>query len=229
MGLTAVEAAGKVACLPLGRKGTMSRRLAVPFFVLFLFVTVTASADLGLRLDATGAAVTGATPGKSVVIYGFAHQEENYSGTIVRYEEILTSDGFGAAVWPMERISNRSLWFAVDVSTGQIAVTTPEGFPLRRLETPAELVSRKDLAARLELPFAYSEVLLVRPEAGAWIQSANRGGSHDLKVKRGVLTVEPRSFRKMKGAEPGPPKIEKGDVIVVIDPYALTFVTERWK
>lgn len=227
IGLTA--AAGRVAAfMPLRPKVNMSRRLAVPLVALCLFVTTTVSGALGLHLDATGAVVTGATPGQAVVMYGFAHQEENYSGTIIRYEEILTSDASGAVAWPIERISSRSLWFAVDVQTGQIAVTAPDGFPVRRLETPAELMSREELAAMLELPFFYSEVLLVRPELGAWTLSASRGGSQDLKKKRNALTVEPRFFRKLKGTEPGPPKIEKGDVIVIIDPYALTFVTERW-
>jgi hypothetical protein len=207
----------------------MSRRLAVTVIALCLFAAATASGDLALRLDATGVVATGATSGKTVVMYGFAHQEENYTGTIVRYEEMLTADASGAVAWPIGPISNRSLWFAIDVHTGHIGVATPEGFPVRRLETPAELVSRNDLAAVLDLPFFYSEVLLVRPGLGAWTQSASRGGSKDLKEKRNALTVEPRSFRRLKGTEPGPPKIEKGDVIVIIDPYALTFVTERWE
>ena len=197
-------------------------------FVLTV-VALTARADLSLRLEERAVVASGATPGQQLVVYGIWHGEENYAGVITRRDDVLTADASGGASWPVpEGISPRSVWFAADLQTGAVAMTAPDEFPLRRMDVPSTVVTRKDLIEALEIPFAYAEILFIRPGEGAWTLSANRGGSNDLKVKREVLTVDSRVLRGLKSNGSGPDKVKHGDVIIVIEPYGLRFFSVRW-
>jgi hypothetical protein len=208
----------------------MSSRSRIGSLAVLLLIAATASADLAVRLENENVIVSGATPGRDVLLYGISHRALSYGGAIDHQEDLRAADGSGAASWPVSGgLSSRSLWLAVDVQTGSIAATTPDGFPLRRLEAPLEVVRQKDLIEALELPFFYSEVLFVRPGTGAWAQSASRGGSKDLRGKAHSLTVDPRAFRNVHGTQAGPVKVQRDDVVIVIDPYALSFFSFRWK
>jgi hypothetical protein len=206
--------------------GGNARRLLL--FVVTV-VAVSAHADLSLRLDEEAVVVSGATPGQQLVVYGIWHSEENYAGVITRRDDVLTADASGGVRWAIpEGVSPRSLWFAADLQTGAVAVTAPDEFPLRRVDVPATVVTRKDLIEALEIPFAYAEILFLRPGEGAWTLSANRGGSNDLKAKREAITVDPRVLRGLKSNGSGPDKVKHGDVIIVIEPYGLRFFSVRW-
>jgi hypothetical protein len=67
----------------------------------------------------------------------------------------------------------QSIWFAVDLASGQFAVRAPEGYPLRPFDLPANAIpgtlNRIEIARRLLL------VVLVRPGIGAWTLRENRG------------------------------------------------------
>jgi hypothetical protein len=205
----------------------------MPTRALSLFLSLLASTvaygNLTLQIESVGAVVTGATSGHQIAFFGLAHETDGYEGTIARYEEVLTADAAGAATWPLQNISSRSLWFAIDVQTGTVAAATPEGFPLRSIEPPADVIVPRDLADVLDVPFFYAEILFVRPGSGAWLQSASRGGSNDLESKANALTVAPGSFRKFKGTDSGPAKMQVNDGVIVIDPYALSFFSVRWE
>lgn len=207
----------------------MTLRYRISFLAAVLIVATTASAELTLQLQGDAVVATGATPGQQVFFYGISHDVESYAGTIVHHESLLGADSGGVAAWHSGAVSPRSLWFAVDVQTGAVAVTTPDGFPLRRMDAPEEVVKRKELMEALEVPFFYAEVLFVRPGGGVWAETASRGGSKDLKTKSGALTLDPKVFRKLRGSDPGPDKVRRDDVIIVIEPYSLAFFSTQWK
>lgn len=207
----------------------MRRPTILSYCFLSLAIGTSAYGDLSLRLENASAVVTGATAGRQLAFFGLAYGVENFEGALTQYEEILVADAAGTATWSLQEISSRSLWFALDVETGAIAVATPEGFPLRQMEAPAEVVKPKDLSDALEVPFFYADVLLVRPGAGVWVQSASRGGSRDLKTKNNALTVALGTFRQLEGGAPAPAKVKRDDVVIVIDPYTLSYFSIRWK
>lgn len=189
-----------------------------------------ASAELVLRLDAERLTVNGATPNARVVFYGFSHEIEDYVGVIAKHSDIVLADAAGSASYALHRpISSRSLWFAVDLESGSTAFAVPDGFPLRRMDAPPAAVNRRDGFDDLEVPFDYADVLAVRPSKGAWSGDAKRGGPKDLKVRRDILAVDLRRLRQIRGSDPGPANVKRGDVVIVVDPYALAFFTLRWE
>jgi hypothetical protein len=188
------------------------------------------SSDLSVRFEANTILVTGATPGQQVVFLGITHETENYIGTIAGDEATVLADGSGKASWARSGgLSPRSLWFAIDVHSGTVAAVASREMSLRRRETAGSIVHRRDVFDALETPFFYAQFVLIRPGAGVWTHSASRGGSRDLKVRRGALTVDPRAFRTVSGAHAAPGSIRRGDVVISFDPYSLAFTAVRWE
>jgi len=71
----------------------------------------------------------------------------------------------------------RSIWFAVDLATGETGVATPPDFPLLEMDLPGEAIPAA--LNRLELRRRFAYLLLVRPGVGAWQLRVGDGGESD--------------------------------------------------
>jgi hypothetical protein len=176
--------------------------------------------------------VAGLTAKGQVVWYSVAREvAEDDVATIVRRSETQTDeDGDGKAVLDLTGdVPLRSIWVAVDLATGRYAVAAPEGYPLRQAAWRGRGLGRGNPRAdRVEDLRTYADVLLVRPEKGAWRLTAGDGsaqdddGAADGKIAVALDQMKPVTAG---GAEP-PARFEARDVVILIDPNRLELVRE---
>lgn len=168
-----------------------------------------------------------------VVWYSVAREvAEDDVATLVRRSGVrVDDDGDGKVLWELEwEVPLRSIWVAVELATGRVAVATPEGYPLRRVGWRGRGLGRDNARAdRVEDLRTYADVLLVRPGEGAWRLTAGDGSDQDDDgVADGKLAVALDRMRPVEGiAEAAPPsRFGSKDVVVLIDPNRMEVVVE---
>lgn len=172
------------------------------------------------------------TAGGSAVLFAVARESNGYSAALRRWEAILHDDD-GDAVVRLEldrEVPWKSIWIAVDLSSGELGVATPDGFPLREQVFPAGAI-RAGAGGRLVHLVdrrGYGELLLVRPGENAWRLSLANGGAEDADgVNDDSLTARLDRLRAIDGAAPPPEELAAGDVVVMIDPHQLDYYAAR--
>lgn len=183
---------------------------------------------LEMFLGDTSVEISGATAGGEVALLT-VWREAGGGGTEVSIldEALLDEDGDGVVTLEVESgYPELSVWIAVDLATGARIVLSPESFEPRR---PGLRLGRFNSApgqAELDLPRA--EVLLIRPEAGAFRATLGDGGTDDQdgEVNGRVALTASELRRPVLGpprtSEPElPSRFEPGDVVLAIDPRTL--------
>lgn len=168
--------------------------------------------------------MTGVAPGGQVVVFGMtAH---NVRGMLSKkgVAQILTdSDSNGVVTYaPADGIAPRSVWVAVSLATGALAVAAPDDWPLDQREIKLTSLKRDadGLVDALEIDQLRAETLLVRPGDGAWLLGGGQGGSDaDNGLRNGKLTLFFDRFQALleNGAK-APKQLKTGDVIAIINP-----------
>lgn len=177
--------------------------------------------------------VSAVSPGGRVAIFGVGRGFNGYMGTLVRRWEVLADDdGDGVVRLDLAGpVQHKSVWAAVDLASGELALAAPVGFELREVGFPGRGIG----AARKSLTDSrrYLDALWVRPgggaDAGAWQAIFGDGGASDDDG------VENRSVRAVVTAfspiEPGavgaPEKLVGGDVVVGVDAETLEIYAAR--
>lgn len=218
----------------------MPRCTVLPMFWFFLVVGslgASSSARALPTFDFSEPQVTivhAVTPGGSVALYGLLHESGGWSLRISEIADLVTDDdGDGSVRYELGReVSTVSVWLAVDLVTGDMAISAPEGFTPRELTFPPGVL-RSGLGNRLnrlEMTGRTVHALMARPGAdptltGAWLLRLGDGGDQDddgaYDGKMGFLLAQMTPV----GASPLPPEeIVLGDVIALIDPDTLDFV-----
>ncbi len=204
----------------------MNRRSGALLFVLLLGLSAGAAAEPVIYFEAKSITASGVTPGGRVVWFGVAREIAEHTATIVRRDRIVSDDDRDGTVrLDLDRsVPLQSIWVAIDLATGATAVATPEGFPLRRFELPAQSVrgggGKPDW---VEDTRGYVEVLLARPGVGAWGTAVGDGGETDEDgAYDGRLMA---SLADLRGVGPSPPeapqRFSPRDVVVVLDPNRM--------
>lgn len=186
--------------------------------------------------------VDGITAQGQVVWYSVAREvAEDDVATLVRRSGVRADeDGDGKVSWDLEAdVPLRSIWVAVDLATGRLAVATPEGYPLRRVGWRGRGLGRDDARAdRVEDLRTYADVLLVRPGEGAWRLTAGDGSELDEDgAADGKLAVALDRMRPLEGVEGSEGTVKAGeaappsrfspkDVVVLIDPNRMELTIE---
>lgn len=191
-----------------------------------------ASADaLTASLLSDSLTFSGVTRGGEVVVFGISVRNDRGLPTRSQFAELLSDgDGDGKVVFqPKSGIPFRSVWGGVDLSTGAVAVTAPEGYELDHADLELRQIKhdRDGLAVALEIERFSAYMLLVRPGAGAWLYMGFEGGGNDGDRSRdGRLTAV---FADAEGigarAAKAPKHLKRGDVIAVMDPSHLDLRT----
>lgn len=173
--------------------------------------------------------VSGMTPGGELVLFGVSRENTSHAATIVRREEMATDEDKDGIVrlelgGPVPLVS---IFAAVDVATGALALATPEGFPLQRYDLPARNVrGGGGRADWLDDVRSQVELLVVRPgtdaNSGAWGATVGDGGESDEGPYDGHVVAGLDSFRQVgKKPRDKPFKFRPKDVIVAIDPNRM--------
>jgi hypothetical protein len=183
-----------------------------------------------ISFQARSVTVDGLSAKGQVVWYSVAREvAEDDVATIVRRSEVQTDeDGDGKVQLDLTQdVPLRSIWIAVDLATGRYAVAAPEGYPLRRAEWRGRGLGRGNSRAdRVEDLRTYADVILVRPEKGAWRATVGDGGPlDDDGVADGKVAAALDHMKAVSGGEP-PQRFEARDVVILIDPNRMEVVQE---
>jgi hypothetical protein len=187
-----------------------------------------AQTPLSLAFEPQAATVAGATPGGDVVFWGvYRERLARVSTTVGKLGDRVMADASGAARLDLGRdVPGLSVWAAVDLASGQVALASPGGFQWTEIDPKGRRIDKA--LGRLAVDRHELSVLLVRPEAGnsgssgSWQLDVFDGGALDEDgAYDGSLRASLAAFLPDRKAGHAPPRFEAGDVLVAVDPEDL--------
>jgi hypothetical protein len=169
---------------------------------------------------------SGLSPGKSMVWFGVERLvDADYSSTLYHHYTTDTAASDGTVRLTLDRaVAAASIWVAVDVDTGQFAVSAPVISHLHRIpQGPSALSPGAGAASDKFLDTrTYLLGLAVRPGQGAWLFGGGDGGPRDLdKSANGRLSFALDQFDPLPSSPAAPAKAGGTDLWFVIDPAAM--------
>lgn len=208
-------------------------RAAVLVVAASLFATAAFAADVPLQLTINDGsiAVSNATPGGQVVLFAAGLDGSNGVLTQRRLGHSVAADAIGSLAYkPKRAMPYRTIFAAVDVETGRLALASGTDYELQVRPFPTENLKRESDGisgmAGTEIPRA--ELLVVRPKGGAWRLIASEGASgDDDKQHDGKLALDFSTATSLVGEVAAPARLKNKDVVVLIDSARLeVFTTE---
>jgi hypothetical protein len=185
-----------------------------------------AGAAVSVTFEPSAVVATGISPSQQVVVFGVAREPTAFSVRVVSRVEVLTDeDGDGKVSYAVEAgLVGASVWWVVDLATGEAAVGAPEDFEVRWVPAEDETLPSAS-AAEPELTVSQRsrlEVLLVRPGVGAWRGSAADGGRADSDASPdGVLRVPLLGLDPVETSAEPLTSLQGGDLLFAIAPNTL--------
>jgi hypothetical protein len=184
------------------------------------------SAGPAITFEDTAVVASGLSPGKSMAWFGVERLvDADYSSDLYQHYKTDTVASDGTVRLTLDRAAAAaSIWVAVDLDTGQFAVTAPVISHLRRIpQGPSALFQGVGSAADRFLDTrTYVLGLAVRPGQGAWLFGGGDGGPRDLdRSANGRLSFALDKFDALPGSPAAPAKVGGTDTWFVIDPQAM--------
>ena len=175
---------------------------------------------------------TGVSPFAKVVFFGVAREGQGYRTRVVtRYETVEDLDRDGVVGLELDAaVAFRSIWAAVDLTSGEYVVASPAGYAPTEVKFPtAGLRDQADgKLDRLEGRGYSLEVLVARPGLGAWHLSLGDGDPDDEDgVANGRIEWAVGKGRPVKGDPPAPLDFSPGDVVIAMDPTRMEIYAAR--
>ncbi len=210
------------------------RRVIISLAVLISCSSAASAAVPGLQIAVTaqGVVVSNVPKGGSIVLFSCSRYSQRRAIAVRPEARVLLDDDRDGVIryTPPGNIPVRSVWIAVDQSSGETAAGAPRDFPLLvravgtsdlRKDVQGEIVSLAAALPRLV-------VLLVSPGNGAWLLAAFDGESTDRDGKKdGHVELSFGEATSVNGKDKAPNQVKKDDVIVAIDPAHLdVFITQ---
>lgn len=205
--------------------------------VCLLSATSAVFAALSVTFDRTSIHISGVSRRGQIAIDAALNEPAGPAKMYIRYTQLAQAltddDGDGVVDFDLGRdISPRSVWAVVDVTTGEYVIAAPPGSPVRNA-TLSPTLSRKadpDVADEVIGRQLAASLLWIRPGASgsAWHVRTADGGSSDADHANNGRTVSPTTnFEVIAGKDKPPKKLKKDDLIVVIDPFMMTYRATR--
>lgn len=196
---------------------------------LFLLASPLSAAPPEISFEPEAVVARGITSKGRAAWFSVAREISRRSINVVpRHGITVDEDGDGAVRLELgQEVPLRSIWFAVDLATGEAAVAAPEGFPLLEMGLPGNAIPAA--LNRLELERRFACLVLVRPGVGAWQLRVGDGGESDEDGEPdGTLRAALSSLTAVEeGGPPPPERFSPRDVLLIIDPERLEFATVR--
>lgn len=182
--------------------------------------------------------VKGVTPGGRVAFISLARVTRDYETRVTRDDAFVQDiDGDGQVeVSLREDAPPNFVAVAVDVETGTYGASEPANQPSKSVPLPNDVIKAAGDGSfsLVGLTSEMAELLLVRPTLGAWAASAGDGGEGDLDAvpgeedhTNGKLLVSVTAMAAMAGGLAAPAAVSGADVLIVIDPRAMTYSVGR--
>jgi len=192
------------------------------------------AAPVTLTFEAEAVVASGVAPGGKIAWFSVAREAHPYVSRVVRRETVLTDDdGDGAVRFELEGpVPVESVWMAVDLADGSLAVAAPEGTSFRELPFDPRVLRQEapGIVRQLRDGRVYLEAFLVRPGAGAWGTTLGDGGeTDDDATVDGAVQASLAALRPVgdTGAA-SPDHLAPGDVVALVDPNLQVYFAARF-
>lgn len=199
-------------------------------FPAWLCAQTPASTDtLSVRLKDKSLTAIGCKPGGNVVWFGVYKEPHKFALRSVKVQQVIPADKDGLAVLTLSKtIPVRSVWVAVDMTTGAIGIGIPTGGVAEPFADASVAMSKVLGERKIFTSRALVDLLLVRPHVGAWSLRTGDGFQDDEDRKNnGVLSAGFDRLKSLSGVVPSPPIFVKDDVIVMLDPGTLEYLAQK--
>jgi hypothetical protein len=184
-------------------------------------------ANPAVSFEERAVVVSGLRPNGQVAWFGVAREVEDDWATLVRREEVAAdTDGDGVVRLELDReVPLQSVWVAVDLTNGKVAIAAPDGFALRVAPLPVRGLGRgqgEGSPDYLEIDSTSVEAFVARPGVGVWGATAGDGGAGDdgpPRDRRVRIDLDRLSGRPGNAA--APQRFQPRDIVVLVDPDRL--------
>jgi hypothetical protein len=177
--------------------------------------------------------VSNVNPGGEIVLFSLGRDADR-NGIVVRSRTLVLHDETKSGVIhfkPGEGIVLRSVWIAIDLSSGTSAVIAPLSYPLNVTRLPVNAFNKNSSGeiASLDSDLLRLKLLVVRPGKGAWTLYVHKGGGADH-GNGNKMRLEFGDAVALSGKDAAPKHLIPGDVVAAIDPGHLgVFLAEIGK
>ncbi|MEO8380732.1 MAG: hypothetical protein ABI779_13800 [Acidobacteriota bacterium] len=183
-------------------------------------------AAMTVTVDAEGVTAAELPRGARIVLFGVGREPGRYRSSIRRWTEVLADDDRDGRVRFAGHVTNRSIWVAVDLETGESVAATGPDYP-RREVTAGSALKRDNVGqlSKLENARGIAEMLIVRPKRGAWrLGSSKNSAVDEARGNPAVMRLDASAFRAVEGVASDDLKhLKRGDVLAMIDPRLMEF------
>lgn len=164
------------------------------------------------------------TPGAKAAVFAISHDPQPYQRRISTHASVLADDDRDGVTRYATEVANESIWIAVDVSSGAVAVSSPAPELVRRSSEPLAPGQLKKIARAHE----YLAWFLVRPGSGAWTLTIEDSGLEDDDfADDGKVTLALERMQAIGDSPSAPHELRAGDVLVAVDPDTLAVLDLR--
>jgi hypothetical protein len=164
------------------------------------------------------------TPGAKMALFAISHDPTPYQRRISTHASVLADDDRDGVARYRTDVATASVWIAVDVASGRIAVASPAPEPVRRTTEPLAPGQLRKIARAHE----YLAWLLVRPGSGAWTLTIEDSGLEDDDfADDGRVTLALARMQAIGDSPSAPHELRAGDVVVAVDPETLAVLDLR--
>lgn len=173
--------------------------------------------------------IANATPGSNVVL--FASGLDGSRGVLRQRrlaQTVVANDTGAAAYKPKLAFPLRTIFVAIDVETGRMAIGGPADYEVQLRPFPTEKLNRETdgVSGISDADIARADLLVVRPKGGAWRLSASEGESGDADRNRdGRLALDFSTAVPIITGIAAPARLKTKDVVVMIDSAQLEIYT----
>jgi hypothetical protein len=202
--------------------------LACGIAVLVTGAAFAAAPQLAIGFSANTITVTGVAPAASVYLYGISRETAGgFVSVVPRNITLRDDDRDGRIDWRLDSdVALRSIWMAVDLTTGAYAAASPDGYPSTRVQLSSDHLKKSFGSDITQLAFGGTlvEFIVARPGTGAWrgmagLHGPDDEGTDDQKPTLSVLKLKPED----DDSGPAPKNLKKGDVVFVVDSYRAAY------
>jgi hypothetical protein len=190
------------------------------------------SPPLDVAFAGNALVISGLRPSGTVAVFGVVREAKPYHVAVRRVDHVLAdTDGDGRVSFAVTTtLSDRSVWIAVDTSTGAFGVASPDIQPLVRIGRNELSFPGRGLGELLHLDInrAIVDVLVVRGGRGAWKGRLVDGGASDADRKvNNFARLQFDTLARLSGQDQSIPHALPGDTIVLVDPTSLHLLAGR--
>lgn len=202
------------------------RSLLLPLLVcaLPLFADQPPAPALAINFSAVGVTISAASPHSQVYIYSLAREPRGYYTSVLQRDvQLVDTDGDGRVTWTFPKtVPPRSVWLAVDLSTGAAAVAPLPGYPAVRQTLDSNNLKNAvgDEIGALGASGSLVAFIVVRPGDGVWGAAVGSRGPIDEGSENGKVTISAANLQpRVQTAAAAPSKLKKGDVVFLINTF----------